>query len=187
MDEAPAEITGSGETVTCPRCNETVEIDRDAGPAFCCPYCNDEFVVADDDAADEDETARRELERRDEEELDGLRIRKLATERRAAFRQRSYLIVVFGGCSVTSIQLLWMTYRHMRILHLGWGVEPLSYVLIAMACAGAAVWLGRIIRKMTRDLRAHTLAVAAANNAFEPDFSTLADGSDRWRNLHDVK
>lgn len=184
MEDTSAETTGSDETVTCPGCDEEVAIDRAAGPSFRCPYCNIEFTL---EGEDEEEAARRELERRDEEELDGLRIRQLAAERRAAFRQRSYVIVAFGACVVAALQLLWMTYQHVYRLHLGWGAKPVGYVLFAIAGGAAAVWLGRIVGRMTRDLNAHSQAVAAANEAFEPNFSTLADGSDRWRNLHDVK
>lgn len=183
MDDGRAEV--DQETIACPECAGSIAIDRSLGPTFVCPYCNVEFQLDEPGNEDDDEVARRELERRNEEELDGLRIRQLAAGRRAAFRQRSYVIVALGGCIVAAVQLGWMTYQHVQ--QFGWEAKPIGYVLFAIACAVVAVMLGKQVGRMSRELAAHSQAVAAADADLHPDFSTLADGSERWKNLNDVK
>ncbi len=74
----------------------------------------------------EDVAARAELERRDQEELDGRRIRQLAAERRAAFRQRSYAIVGLSGCYIFTIQLAWKTFDY--VTRFGWHLQPVGFI-----------------------------------------------------------
>ncbi|HEV7300047.1 MAG TPA: hypothetical protein VGN72_11830 [Tepidisphaeraceae bacterium] len=186
--DEPTDAPATTETIPCPGCDEEIEIDRSAGDSFRCPYCNVSFSLGsgdDDGTTDDGEAERTELERRTDEELDGLRIRQFAAERRAAYRQRSYVIVALGGSAVAAGQLVWMTYQHVR--RAGWEWKPIGYVLFAIACAVAAVMLSKQVRAMTRALTASAGATSTSNSDREPDFSTLGDGSDRWQKLNEVR
>jgi uncharacterized Zn-finger protein len=173
------------ETIACPGCAEAVEIDRTLGRTFTCPYCSSAFRLEGDDEDDDGEAERRELARRDEEELDGLRIRQFTAARRAAYRQRSYLIVALGGCAVATGQLLWMTYQHVG--RAGWQAKPLGYLLFALASAVAAIMLARQVRLMSAALATSALAPQRDATLREPDFTPLSDGRDRWEKLNDVR
>src|SRR5690348_11771481 len=89
----------------CPRCGEEVAADADEvtagrGPFVRCPYCGDEFAVGNErsegDREAEELRLRRERER--EAELSAMRIRQVATMRRATIRARSYLLIGAIAC-----------------------------------------------------------------------------------------
>jgi len=121
--DEPTDAPATTETIPCPGCDEEIEIDRSAGDSFRCPYCNVSFSLNPDD--DDDGAAERlEQQRREDEELNGLRIRQFAAERRAAYRQRSYVIVALGGAVVAVGQLSWMTYQHVH--RAGWEAKPIG-------------------------------------------------------------
>lgn len=183
MEETNAYV--DQETVLCPGCEEDVEIDHTAGPTFRCPYCNIEFMLEGTILTDDGDLERREQERLRADELDGVRIRKLAAERRAAFRQRSFVIAGLGGCFIFTIQLTWKTYDF--VTRLGWQPRPIGFLMFAIACFITGVWLTKIALRQTRELNAHTASVAAATADCKPDFTGLSDGADRWQHLNEVK
>jgi hypothetical protein len=171
-----------------------------------------EFFVTDDSAADAESAAATDAQARmppaaeRSQELDGLRIRQLTAIRRAAARQRSYWLVVAGGCAVAAAQLVVMTVEHLR--YIGWGRKPAGYVLfilLTLAGCGHSLLRARALTaelkrpvsdgsrcmKCGYDLRGLTeLTCPECGTPFAreappvaPDFSTLSDGSHYWKNL----
>jgi hypothetical protein len=115
------------------------------------------------------------------EELDGARIKQLAALRRATYRSRSYAMVAAVACAVTVGQVAWMIVRQIRgrIID-GW----LAIYLLILLAAGYGLWaFARRIGALNEELK----RTRAANEPRAvPDFSTLNDGSQQWKNLEDV-
>jgi hypothetical protein len=137
----------------------------------------DSFVV--DDLADATEGPKRGASH--EAELNSIRIRQLAAEKRSTYRQRSYCIMAVAVCVVGILQLGWMTWQHLRSL--GWTARPIGYVLFMILFA----WLAR--RFTLRAIALHRAAKRSllGEPSTPPDFSSLDDGSKQWKNLEDVK
>lgn len=148
----------------CPTCGQAVAIapmrDEQIVP---CPSCGDEFTVPAAPAEiDDAEPA--------DVELDGLRIRQLATARRAAYRARSYTIIAAGVCLVAAGQFLW----HIR-------TSPPRQLVLAAAALVLFAWFARIAWRLHREA-ARTVAKEPTTL---PDFSRLGDGSDAWKRLEE--
>ena len=114
-----------------------------------------------------------------EHELDGLRIRQLSSLRRGAYRTRSIAIIVAVACLVAAVQLavkaftgVWATYR------------AISGALAVFAFF-AAVHFMRRVAALQRELR--TPPPMPPEPPGGPDFSTLSDGSQQWKNLEDIR
>jgi ribosomal protein L37AE/L43A len=176
------------DTVTCPECGGGVTIDHSASHTFVCPHCGAAF---DPDADETSGETYQQRERRKQQELDTVRIRQLSTERRAIYRQRSYVIVFAGACLVGAIQLGWMAYQHVR--DIGLGAKPAGYILFAIAGIVGAVMLWKKASRMTVGMNARNRGFSpvmpgeTSPPPTEPDFSTLGDGRDRWEKLNEVK
>ena len=157
MDE-PAEYA-------CPSCGQPVAVTpRRDEQIIACPSCAGEFTVP-AAAVETDETTERD------EQLDGLRIRQLATARRAAYRARSYAIIAATVCLVATGQFLW-TVR----------TAPLKHVLFAATALAGFVYFGRLVRRL------HHEATRSMDRepTTSPDFTGLGDGSEPWKKLEDV-
>jgi hypothetical protein len=118
-----------------------------------------------------------------DDELDGVRIRQLAAVRRGAFRARSYSLIAAVACLVVSIQLVMMTADAVRAR--GWGLLTVGYVQFAVLALLAAAHFGRRVRALSRELRAPPPLPPIPPGG--PDFSTLSDGSQQWKNLDDIR
>ena len=114
-------------------------------------------------------------------ELDGLRIRQLATLRRAAYRSRSYAIIAAVVCAFSVIQAGYLLVQ--QLIHIGFSGRVVVYAGFILAGAyGAFLFTGRAIafhREATQTL--------LQDPKTPPDFSTLSDGSQRWKNLEDIQ
>lgn len=144
------------------------------------PTSGAEWVVVDDEEQADLEYEALDDVRHDGAPMDALRVRQLSAMRRAAYRTRSYCVVGLGACAVAAVQLLVMTARH--VLGAGWGWRPLGYLCGVAAAMMAAAFLLRHVTELTRELRQPALAEPEA----PPDFSTLSDGTQRWKNLEDM-
>src|SRR5262245_19039332 len=99
-----------------------------------------------DDVDDAEETADAESpEAADrQEELDGLRIRQLASLRRSEYRSRSHAIIAMLVCAVAAAQLALRTWLRVRVI--GWTCVPiLCAVLIPVAAWGAIHFYRRAV------------------------------------------
>jgi hypothetical protein len=123
-----------------------------------------------------------ELTESRDDELDGLRIRQLAALRRGAYRARSYAIIGAVAGFVVAVQLGIMTVTYVRSR--GWGLWPAWYVLFAIATAMVGVYFVHRAMELHREIRT---PAPLPPEPEEPDFSTLSDGSQQWKNLEDIQ
>jgi hypothetical protein len=119
-----------------------------------------------------------------DDELDGLRIRQLAALRRGAYRARSYAIIGAVAAFVVAVQLVIMTVQYVRS-HGGWGRWPSGYALFAAAAGMVGFYFARRALEVHREIR--TPAPLPPTPEGGPDFSTLSDGSQQWKNLEDIR
>jgi hypothetical protein len=113
------------------------------------------------------------------DELDGERIRRLAAMRRATYRARSYFIIAAITCGVVAIQLAWMGITHFKSIGLK---GPAMIVVAFFSFLGMTACLRRACA-----LHRQAKHSALPEPSVPPDFSTLGDGSEQWKNLHDVR
>jgi hypothetical protein len=143
----------------------------------------DAFAVVDDSDAAEAPTEPEAMPRRGERAMDALRVRQLSAVRRSTYRARSYCVVALGVCAVAAAQLVLLTVRHVR--HAGWQLRPIGYVCGIGAAAMAGAFFFRRAAELSRELR--TPPAALADPQSPPDFSTLSDGSQTWKNLEQMR
>ena len=177
-----------GETASafaCPHCGLGVAFTPGAtAQRLTCPHCGGEFVapatdgsseIPESDSAPADEPVSRD------DELNALRIRHVAAERRARYRARSWCLIGAGVCAVATAELIWMIVRQSRAA--GWGLQCTGYLLFALMAGYGASWFIARAWRMHRDARRSILTEPDE----APDFSTLDDGSKRVENLEDVR
>jgi hypothetical protein len=183
------EARGFAHTIACPECGHTYEHEGRLTTGFLqCPACAAQFF-APDTSVREDGDEQRESDQPDEgheaalkrqEDLHYLRIRQaVLTERRALARTRTWYIVGTAGFAVAAVQMLVLAYKYVYVSGAGWRLRPIGYVFAALTAALAAVIWFRRIRAINEDLRRPVLDEPTT----PPDFSTLSDGSERWKNL----
>src|SRR6266513_1165130 len=114
-------------------------------------------------------------------ELDGLRIRQLATLRRAAYRSRSHAIVAMLVCAAAVVQAGFLLVQH--LIRIGFDARLLLYAAFILAGAYGGIFFWR------RAVALHREATQSHqdNPTTPPDFSTLSDGSQRWKNLEEIR
>jgi hypothetical protein len=113
------------------------------------------------------------------DELDGIRIRRLAAERRAAYRARSHCIIGAAACFVLELQLVWMLWRRSST---AFGPWAFAYYATAVLAAAGVLYFSRRAMQLHREANRRVLDEPVT----PPDFSTLSDGSQRWKNLDDI-
>jgi hypothetical protein len=113
------------------------------------------------------------------DELDGVRIRRLAAERRAILRSRSHCIIAGVVCVVLEWQLCWMIVEQWAKAS---SLRMLVYALAACAIAIIAALCGHRAVELTGQLRRPLIEEPAS----PPDFSTLGDGSQQAKNLEEI-
>ena len=172
--------------VECPGCARVVEVGVGAvARVEVCPECGTPFVVAGADGStevvEEEDGARAEALARRESELDGLRMRHVIVQRRAAARSRTYAILGAGVCGMLTVKLVIMAWQEGRA-H-GWGGWEVGYVGVAIVAVWGVVYFGRRAAYWGRESRAGKMPEPEV----EPDFSTLGDGTTKARDLEDVR
>jgi hypothetical protein len=148
----------------------------------------DDFHVVDDEPRDgvpqEDEPRHEEIAPAaapwPQPALDSLRIRHLAAERPAIFRQRSYCVIFAGFCAVAVFELAWAALREARAA--GWNGKAKLFVSGALFAAVGAMFIARQAVKLHRQTKRSVVPEPATS----PDFSPLSDGSQRWKNLEEI-
>jgi hypothetical protein len=142
----------------------------------------DEFHVVDDvpDPGEGNTPEALEARAHEQSELDGIRIRQLAAARRAMYRQCSYCMVVAGFCAVAAGEFTWAAIALISTGH--WPLRAGVYLLLAMLIMFAAVHFARRAARLHRQARRSALSEPVA----PPDFSSLDNGSQRWRKLEEM-
>lgn len=141
----------------------------------------DDWVVVDDEERVDLDYEPDGESRQTDDPMTAIRVRQLSAERRGAYRTRSYCVIGLGLCLVAAVQLTIMAVRHVRAA--GWEWRPLGYLCGVAAAMMAGLFLLRQVAALNRELRQPALADPEA----PPDFSTLSDGSQRWKNLEDMQ
>jgi mutator protein MutT len=108
------------------------------------------------------------------DELDELRIRKIARLSQANMRWRSYCLVGAIACGLGAANLLWRAIVASRLL------PTTLYLLAAIVMVWACFRLLRKARELDRRSPAQNTPTSP------PDFSTLSDGSHVVKNLEDM-
>jgi uncharacterized Zn finger protein (UPF0148 family) len=179
---SPADESGAR---VCPNCGHAVESTDPAQTLLKCPACGEEFFVGsegDEEVRREEAEARaREEEAAAQRELDlsEAKIRQISNLRRGAFRTRSWLIIAAITCVAGAAQLVFMAVQaHRRALR-GAAIRD---VVLAIACLFVCRYVMTRVRRLTREIEQSRLEEPTA----PPDFSTLSDGSQRWKNLENM-
>lgn len=165
-----------GPRLVCPHCGTALDAEPAPQPQeLLCPGCGEVVGIPATDMPETDAAPG------DESELDGLRIRQLAAGRRAAYRSRSYCVIAAVVCAVAVVQLSWNGVLLLRAT--GVTLKPISYFLFAILAAWGAVFFLAKARLLHREARRSALPTTTTS----PDFTPLGDGSQRWKNLEDVR
>src|SRR5688572_27805126 len=147
----------------CPTCGQAVDVPPAADVQYvACPSCGEEFTVP---AADVPGAITRD------DELDGLRIRQLATARRAAYRARSYAIIAAAVCLVAAGQFVWIVKS-----------APLRYAMLAAFSLAGFVYFARLGRHLHQEATRSTVPEPTG----QPDFTGLGDGGDVSKKLEEL-
>src|SRR5258706_3355424 len=168
---------------SCPHCNAPVAVDSDerGGPFITCPDCGESFAIPATDAQDDDE-ARAVAARARDAELDGMRIRQLSLARRAAIRARTYLLIAAIGCVVGAEELIRKIFVAARYGK-AWGWRTFAFGTIAIVALTAARRFWMQFVSIGRELNRPLLQ----DPAEPPGFSSLSDGSQKGKELHDMQ
>jgi hypothetical protein len=114
-------------------------------------------------------------------ELDGLKIQQLAALRRAAYRSRSHAVIAMLVCAVAVVQAGILLVQH--LLHIGIGPRVPVYAGFVLVGVYGTIFFMRRAIALHREARQSHLD----SPSIPPDFSSLDDGSQRWKNLEDLK
>jgi len=115
-------------------------------------------------------------------ELDGLKIRQFTALRRSAIRMRSWLLIAATICAVGALQLIILAVQLTHGNH-SWGLWQTLYALVA----GLAVLGARHFFRKARECKREIEKPILKDPETPPDFSTLGDGSERWKKLEDIR
>jgi len=116
------------------------------------------------------------------EQLDSVRIHQLTKLRRATIRSRSWCLIGAIVGFVAVVELIHKVVRYVRYDH-GWGIWPSAFVLVAIGSGMTSLYFFRRCVELHREIQTPLLRDPPG----PPDFSTLSDGSQRWKNLEDVQ
>ncbi len=116
------------------------------------------------------------------EQLNSTRIQQLTKLRRATIRSRSWCLIgaVVGFAAV--VELIHKIVQYVHQDH-GWGLWPSVFVLIAIGSGVMALLFSRRVIELHREIQKPLLD----DPQTPPDFSTLSDGSQRWKNLEEMR
>jgi hypothetical protein len=116
------------------------------------------------------------------DQLNSVRIQQLTTLRRGAIRSRSWYLIGTIVAYVAAIELVFKTVQYIRYEH-NWGLWPSIFVLGAIGSGTAGRFFLRRCIQFHREIQMPMLD----DPATPPDFSTLGDGSQQWKNLEEMR
>jgi hypothetical protein len=169
----------------CPGCQEEVEVVAElAGQLVRCPYCNTDFFASVEQShlpvVNDTADATAELDR--ESAFDKLRIENCTALRMGAIRARSWWLIALCMTLLVALDMLGRTAIFIWVFHR----------LDAVQCLRIALTIGTLYfaRHAWRRARAFKLEIeqsAIPEPTTPPDFSTLGNGSERWKHLENVR
>jgi len=169
----------------CPGCDEEVEVSPEsAGQLVRCPYCNAEFFASHEQShlpvVDDTSPAATEADR--ETAFDKLRIENYTALRLGAIRARSWWLIGLCLAAVVVLDMLGKAVIFVWVFH-QWGIEPTLGTLTAIGMAIFARHAWRCAAGFKKEIDRSAIPEPAA----APDFSTLQNGSERWKNLENIR
>lgn len=175
------------QTYVCPNCSLPVELTPSNETAeWACPHCGGVFVVAspststdDDQADDRNDDAADD----DSNELDGVRIRQLSQARRATYRSRSFCLIGAMACLIGVIELSIHLARTLARHEVDWTTGVV--VVLDVLMGWASLMLFGKARYFHEEARRSSLSPPPPDHP--PDFSTLSDGSQKWKDLENIR
>lgn len=162
----------------CPACGEVVTAGTSVERLLQCPRCGEQFFIADEitDPQEHEARATDDAPPNHESELSELRIHHARHVRQSAYRNRKWPIIGAAACLMAAAKLIQIGVVGFRT---GMRAAPIVDMLVAIA---ALILFAHFVRRaitLTREIRASRLK----DPITPPDFSTLSDGSQRYRNL----
>ena len=185
--EQPRAVAAVPQVLRCPYCNTPYAGAMVEGRLPVCTQCGREFLpVVDDQAAviiggdppAEQQGEMDEAEDNSENELNALRIEQIATDRKAAVRQRSFMIGGTVLCVVIAVQVI-LSGLNGRLLPM----QRIAYFLFAGLLFMVAVSLMVKAREIKKELARPLLQ----DPKEPPDFSTLRDGTQFKDNFENIR
>ena len=170
----------------CRGCEKEIDVPIESlGTLVRCPHCGTQFFAAEDianqDVVDDTSEPDSEIQRHDDE-LNSNRIHQFSSLRRGAIRARSWCLIAVVVCIVGAIQLvIWIVQDIWRQHRWGWWAT--LYLLLIAAALKIAITFSRKAREFKREIDKPMLEEPAQ----PPNFSTLSDGSQHWKNLENMK
>jgi len=170
---------------SCPECGHLVDSPADENQRLLeCPACRAQFFIVSDDepseSEDESQTRRDKDESDPQRELSELHIRQVRDLRRGANRTRAWFVFAALGCVVVAAQF--GVFAGEFVSKNGWRLLPMGFILAALAVLMLGARFVRRAAETTREIRQMIVPPPSS----PPDFSTLSDGSQRWKNLDDM-
>ena len=181
----PGESPAAADRLTCPGCQEQVDIPPESAHQLVrCPYCNTDFFASHEQAhllvVDDTPPNSAEIDR--ESAFDKLRIENYTALRMGAIRARSWWTIAQWMSILIVLDMLGKTIIEVSTLR-QWGIFPtLRTAVVITGC-----FFARHAHRRAAEFKREIDRSALAEPTVPPDFSTLSNGSDRWKNLEDVR
>jgi len=164
-----------GAGFTCPHCGGALEATLSDQPQTVdCPHCLRPILLPADESLQESPPDR-------DDELDGLRIRRVAQMHNAAYRTRSYCLVAAFACLGIALQLTWLAVGQLRAA--GWTWRAITYLLLAVACALLVPFFLVRAGRAQRQARQSGLTEPPR----PPDFVPLGSRAEPWKDLEKMQ
>ncbi len=144
-----------------------------------CPSCDADFLAATGEQTD-GYAVEWETPPAPDDELDGLRIRKLVQARRSAIRARTYALVILICCLVMGVQLILTDVQEVHLY--GWDFWAILYTIFAAAMAVGATIASRKAAQLNRESNLSD----TTEPEHAPQFEELSDGSQHVENLKEM-
>ena len=172
------------ERFACPGCGEDVDVPAEsAGKLVRCPYCSADFFASAEQAHldivddSEPEPSAEEIEAT----FDSKRIKNITKLRMSDVRARSWWLVGLFFGVFTVLAVIWNSVLDVRLHH--WDIwSTLRLLLIP-----PGVWLGLHSKRQVKKFQTEIDKPMLTDPATPPDFSTLDNGSERWRDLGNIR
>jgi hypothetical protein len=172
------------ERFTCPGCDEDVDVPSESsGKLVRCPYCNTDFFASVEQSqqvvVDDTNPQAAELDR--EAAFDKLRILKHTRLRMAAIRARSWWLIACILALLLEIDMGIFAVIDGLGFHRWW-----SSMVRLTICVLAGLF-ARHARRRAAEFKKESEQTALPEPTVPPDFSTLNDGRDRWKELENIR
>jgi hypothetical protein len=173
------------ERFACPGCTEAIDVPAEsAGKLVRCPYCNTHFFAsaeqADQPVVDDTTPESTDIDR--ESAFNKLRIANYTALRMGAIRARSWWLIAMVLAILIVLDMMANAALYVAMFH-RWGVWPTLRVVIGVLCTKFAAHAWRRAAALHREISKSAIPEPTT----PPDFSTLDDGSDRLKQLENIR